>query len=323
MLFSKNIMSLEPGKTTHLIFDGESQKAYWPKYKRFCVLDNTLDYKEYKGNYICFIRKRYNKKDQSFYIAIPIIQIPTINQILYDEKKKYPYSEFKKKVYEILISDMGFECSTLFFRVMDILSSGVFDEFDKEKYRIFYYNSQRIWKPNSNPDVISQYYQMIHSNQMIPYFFRVFYSWLENKDYAKLRKFFDLLVNYQSIDNIPFWIIPDNDPEYKSFMLIPNMETSSVYNGTAVFTNMEFKRINIDEYLLENGKYCLNYKINGDPKKKAVNVTIDKLYKDTEINRSLNSFILLKDMPGDCKKDWLLTLQNNPFIGNPKKLIIN
>ena len=101
------------------------------------------------------------------------------------------------------------------------------------------------------------------------------------------------------------------------------METSSVYNGTAVFTNMEFKRINIDEYLLENGKYCLNYKINGDPKKKAVNVTIDKLYKYTEINRSLNSFILLKDMPGDCKKDWLLTLQNNPFIGNPKKLIIN
>lgn len=323
MKFSKKILTLEPGKTTHLVFDGESQKAYWPKYKRFCVLDNTLNPKEYNGHYICSIRKRYNKKDQSFYIAIPIIQIPTINQILYNEKDKYRYFDFIRKAYKILISDMGFECSTLFFRVLNILASGKFDEFNSEKYKIFYYNSQRIWKPNSNPDVISYYYQMIHSNQMITYFFRVFYTWLENKEYAKIKRFFDLLLDSQSIDKIPFWIIPDNDPKYKSFVLTTDMETSSQYDGIAVFTNMEFKRINIDKYLLDNGIYCLNYKLNGNPKKKAVEVTVNKLYKNTEINKSLESFILLKNKSEDCEKDWLLSLQSNPFIGNPKKLNIN
>ena len=52
MKFSNRVMSLVPGKTSYIVFDGESQKGYWPKYKKFCELDKSLNPEDYKGGYI-------------------------------------------------------------------------------------------------------------------------------------------------------------------------------------------------------------------------------------------------------------------------------
>ena len=50
-------MSLVPGKTSYIVFDGESQKGYWPKYKKFCVLDKSLNPEDYKVDIFALLKR--------------------------------------------------------------------------------------------------------------------------------------------------------------------------------------------------------------------------------------------------------------------------
>ena len=330
MKFSNAVMSLVPGKTSYIVFDGESQKGYWPKYKKFCVLDKSLNPNDYKGGYICNLKKRYNRKYQPFYIATPVIEIPDYS-VITDINQNY--SKSSKELFYDLLSDMGMELSNYYFRLIVVMGciKEFYSIFSKEDFDKIYFDSQRIWKLDSNPDYIGNlYYNKGLSYDMMVNFFRVFYTWFEEKNYSHIAYFLRMMQIPRSVEWIPFWIIPD-DPNVevnKPIKLEYNPHTeeySHTITGTAVFTNLECKRVNIDSFLHAHGDKCINYTTHRNKGNDEFTITPKFLFKDTNINKSIEYW---KDHYDKLQQsgpyyDWILSLDHTPFLGNPKRMIIN
>lgn len=330
MKFSDTVMSLVPGKTSYIVFDGESQKGYWPKYKKFCVLDKSLNPNDYKGGYICNLKKRYNRKYQPFYIATPVIDIPDYS-VITDINQNY--SKSSKELFYDLLSDMGMELSNYYFRLIVVMGciKEFYSIFSKEDFDKVYFDSQRIWKLDSNPDYIGNlYYNKGLSYDMMVNFFRVFYTWFEEKNYYHIAYFLRMMQIPRSVEWIPFWIIPDdpnvevNKPiklEYDSH----SEDYSHTITGTAVFTNLECKRVNINAFLHAYGDRCINYTTHRNKGNNEFTITPKFLFKNTNINKSIEYWKDHYDklQQGGPYYDWILSLDHTPFLGNPKRMIIN
>ena len=330
MKFSNRVMSLVPGKTSYIVFDGESQKGYWPKYKKFCVLDKSLNPEDYKGGYICSLKKRYNRKYQPFYIVTPVIEIPDYS-VITDINRDYTKSS--KKLFYDLLSDMGMELSNYYFRLIIVMEciKEFNSSFSKEDFDKVYFDSQRIWKLDSNPDYIGNlFYNKGLSYAMMVNFFRVFYSWFEDKKYYRIAYFLRMMQIPRSVEGIPFWIIPD-DPNVEVNKPIKeeydpnNSNYARCITGTAVFTNLECKRVSITSFLLAYRDKCINFTTCVNRNSNEIIITPKFLFKNTNINKSIES---LKDRYDKIQQsgpyyDWILSLDHTPFLGNPKRMIIN